>query len=292
MPCYHPLIAYRLASGAVVFVERGDVVSTLELPCGQCIGCRLERSRQWAVRCMHEAQLHRHNAFVTLTYDDSHLPLSGSLVYSDFQLFMKRLRKRLGRVRFYMAGEYGSENWRPHFHALLFGCEFPDLYYWRTKGRNKLYRSAMLEELWTAGSSEVGEVTFQSASYVARYCMEKVTGDPAAMHYAVVDPRTGEMVQRVPEFNHMSLKPGIGAEWLEKYREDVYPSGLCVVNGRQMRPPKFYDRRFKREDPDAYEALCFVRDEIARAHRGDNTVERLGDKELVARARVALLKRG
>ena len=117
--------AVRMSDGSVKFVSRNKrgVEGTLELPCGQCIGCRLERSRQWAMRCLHEASLYDSNSFITLTYDDSNLPYGGSLNYEDFQKFMKRLRKRINsKVRFYMGGEYGSEGtMRPHFHACLFG---------------------------------------------------------------------------------------------------------------------------------------------------------------------------
>ena len=124
MPCYHPWLAYQCLDGSVVSVERkgkGAVVRTLTLPCGQCVGCRLERSRQWAIRCMHEAQLHERNSFVTLTYKGD-VPDEG-LRYRDFQLFMKRLRKYASgqQIRFYMCGEYGDEKGRPHFHACLFG---------------------------------------------------------------------------------------------------------------------------------------------------------------------------
>ena len=131
MPCYHPMPAVRMSDGSVKFISRNKrgVESELELPCGQCIGCRLERSRQWAIRCLHEASLHERNAFITLTYDESNLPPGGSLVYRDFQLFMKRLRKVAGKVTFYVGGEYGENLLRPHFHACIFGYDFPDKVY-------------------------------------------------------------------------------------------------------------------------------------------------------------------
>lgn len=289
MPCYKPLLAYRVAGGGVSFDPRDKGRGeTIELPCGRCIGCRLARSEAWAVRCVHEASLWDVNSFVTLTYDEAHFPPFGQLLYRDFQLFMKRLRfeRRPARIRFFMGGEYGEELARPHFHAILFNCGFPDREPW-SKG---LYRSRELERHWPYGFSSIGDVTFESAAYVARYCVSKVTGDGALVHYGVVDPSTGELVERVPEFGHMSLKPGIGSEWLEKYRSDVYPDGTVVMRGRQCKPPKFYDRRFKREDPDGYEALCYLRDSFARAHAGDNTRERLGVREVVARARVNLKK--
>jgi hypothetical protein len=124
--------AVRMVDGSVKFVSRNKkgVDGTLELPCGQCIGCRLERSRQWAMRCLHESSLYDRNAFVTLTYDDEHLPPGGSLNYPDFQRFMKRLRKNSkSPIRFYMGGEYGESTLRPHFHVCLFGYDFPDKVY-------------------------------------------------------------------------------------------------------------------------------------------------------------------
>lgn len=277
----------------MVFAERGDVVRTLELPCGQCVGCRLERSRQWAIRCIHEAQLHKSNCFVTLTYDPDHFPPNGALVYRDFQLFMKRLRRRFrdSRVRFFMCGEYGDTLMRPHFHACLFGFDFPDKYVWRGEGEETLYRSPALEELWPFGFSTVGSVTFKSAQYVARYVMKKITGKSSRLHYGVVDPETGELHERSPEFTHMSLKPGIGSGWYDRFRSDVYPDGKVVVNGRQVRSPKFYDRRLKRDDPAAFEDLQIMRDEVARDHLSDNTSERLSVKERVACARLQFLKR-
>ena len=102
VPCFHPLDAWQCSNGDVVFTDnlaRNDVIRRLSLPCGRCVGCRLERSRQWAVRCMHEASMHMFNSFVTLTYDD-HLPEYNSLNYKHFQDFMKRLRKSHNGVLF------------------------------------------------------------------------------------------------------------------------------------------------------------------------------------------------
>lgn len=274
----------------MVFAERRgfDTVRSLFLSCGQCVGCRLERSRQWAVRCMHEASLYEDNCFVTLTYERS----SVSLRYRDFQLFMKRLRKVAGRVRFYMCGEYGEAFGRPHFHVCLFGYDFPDRVYLSKTGSGfKLYRSALLESLWRFGFSSVGAVTFESAAYVARYVMKKVTGPGAARHYECVDVGSGEIVSRVPEFNKMSLRPGIGAAWLRKFQSDVYPHGAVVVNGHQARPPRYYDKVYEREAPDEHAFMMFGRDVDARSRFADNSDARLLAKEQVTLARVGLLKR-
>lgn len=192
MPCYKPLDAWRpidSSSKKLVFSYNAKRCNgptpDLQVPCGQCVGCRLERSRQWAVRCVHESQMHKENCFITLTYAPEHLPADQSLHYRDFQLFMKRLRKRFsGKViRFYMCGEYGENFGRPHFHACLFGHNFDDLTLWKVQNKQKLYRSKTLEELWPFGHSSVGTVTFESAAYVARYIMKKVTGEAAELHY-------------------------------------------------------------------------------------------------------------
>lgn len=296
MPCYQPMPAVRMSDGSVKFVSRNKrgVDSTLELPCGQCIGCRLERSRQWAMRCLHEASLYDRNSFVTLTYDDSNLPVGGTLKYDDFQRFMKRLRKRVkSPVRFYMGGEYGEQLMRPHYHACLFGYDFPDrVYYRRTSSGEKIYTSKLLESLWPHGLSSIGDVTFQSAAYIARYCVQKVTGDLAESHYRVITD-DGEIVDRVPEFNHMSLKPGIGSRWLAKFQTDVYPRDYVVVNGVKTKPPKYYDVLFERENPGVFSELVAQRelDGYVQQLAGEHSNARLAVKEQIQVARVSMLKR-
>ena len=296
MPCYHPLSAYQCADGSIVFQERRwfNTVKTLSLPCGQCIGCRLERSRQWAMRCMHEAQLHEKNCFITLTYDNTHLPSDGSLHYEDFQLFIKRFRKKLGntRIRYYMAGEYGENFGRPHFHACIFGYDFHDKKLWqRSPSGSMLYRSADLETLWPFGYSSIGDVNFESAAYVARYIMKKVTGNNAKTHYKQTDQETGEITNRKPEFNKMSLKPGIGYDWYKKYKNDVYPHDYVIIKGKKVKPPKFYDKKYKTDYPYEYDEILYKREINGKLNSEDNTPERLVVKEQVQQAKLHKLKR-
>lgn len=281
-------------SGLVVFSEvrkNGKDLRPLEIPCGQCIGCRLERSRQWAMRCMHEASLSDLNSFITLTYDDDHLPMRGQLVYEDYQRFMKRLRKAARtKVRFFMCGEYGEETQRPHYHAILFGWDFPDKEPWRKLDSGcKVYTSKMLERLWPFGHSSIGTVTFESAAYVARYCVKKVTGKGAYQAYQRVD-EYGEY-QLQPEFAHMSLKPGIGAPWLEKFKADVYPHDYVVVNGKETKPPKYYDKLLSVSDAELMEWIKFSRGVEAEKKLDDNSLERLAVKETVAAARLNQFRR-
>ena len=180
MTCFHPIQAYKSTEltkkgkRKIVF-KKAEGVPFLELtlPCGQCVGCRLERSRQWAIRCVHEASMHKKNCFITLTFDNQHLPKDGSLDVRDFQLFMKRVRKRFGtNIRFYHCGEYGEKLGRPHYHACLFNFDFEDKILWKEINGQKLYISQSLSELWPFGFSTIGEVTYQSAAYVARYIMK------------------------------------------------------------------------------------------------------------------------
>lgn len=307
MACRHPLAAWQLSNGEVVFRERAgaDSVRSLFLPCGQCVACRLERSRQWAVRCVHEAKMHERNCFITLTYDDRHLPADKSLKYSDYSAFMRRLRKYVKRrcrskvstlstVRFYMCGEYGETTARPHYHALLFGFDFEDkLYFKRCPSGEKLYTSTALGRLWPLGSHMIGSVTFESAAYVARYCVDKVTGGEAKAHYEVVDPSTGEVRSRVPEFNRCSLRPAVGRTFIDKFMADVYPSGKVVINGRLAKAPRYYDKVFLRSaTPDQVERLEFARWKDAQlVGEGELSDERLAVKEEVALARLALFRR-
>jgi len=296
MPCYHPISAYQCADGSIVFQERRwfNTVKTLSLPCGQCIGCRLERSRQWAMRCMHEAQLHEKNCFITLTYDNTHLPSDGSLHYKDFQLFIKRLRKKFGntRIRYYMAGEYGENFGRPHFHACIFGHDFHDKKLWkRSPSGAMLYRSEDLETLWSFGYSSIGDVNFESAAYVARYIMKKVTGHNSKAHYTETNPETGEITTRKPEFNKMSLKPGIGYDWYKQYKSDVYPHDYVIIKGKKVKPPKFYDKKYKKDNPFEFDEILYKREINGKLNSEDNTMERLLVKETVQNAKLQKLKR-
>ncbi len=240
MPCYSPLNGYVSkrpnAKGKfpIVFNHRdGWLDRPVSVPCGQCVGCRLERSRQWAVRCVQEASLYDDNCFITLTFDDDNLCPSGSLKKADFQKFMKRLRKRFGAgIRYYHCGEYGDVGGRPHHHACLFNFDFPDRVFWCERDGVRLYVSESLSELWPFGFSTIGDVTFESSAYVARYVMKKITGDKAEEHYG----------GKLPEYTTMSRRPGIGKPWLDKFQSDVYPHDRVVVRGNIVcKPPKYYD---------------------------------------------------
>lgn len=265
MPCFHPITCYRsrettkLGKRQMVF-EQTKAINKIpyQIPCGQCIGCKIDRSQQWAVRIMHESSLHQDNMFVTLTYNEENLPHHGHLVKTDVQKFMKRLRKKFKgvKIRFYQCGEYGETTGRPHYHLCIFGLTMPDKKHCRTtKDGNKLYSSEILEGIWKKGAVQTGDLTFQSAAYVARYCTKKVNGSMAAEHYERVDPITGEIYQLTPEFSSMSLKPAIGKGWLDKYKTDVYPSDEIIVDGHRVKVPRFYDKHYEITNPEAFNKI-------------------------------------
>lgn len=257
---------------------------TISIPCGNCMGCRLERSRQWALRCMDEASLYEDNCFVTLTYNEDHLPSDGSLNRKHVQNFLKRLRKRFQglKIRTFYCGEYGENLGRPHYHLILFNLDFKDKYYWKTVNEFTYYRSSILEELWPYGNSVVGDCTFESCAYVARYCCKKINGSKANEHYK----------GKLPEFCQASLKPGIGNAWIEKYgKTDVFPWDECVVRGVKCKPPRYYDKYLEKVDADAYELLKKRRREKGELKEDDNTFRRLAVKEKCQEARMKRLVR-
>lgn len=272
----------------------------IQLPCSKCIGCRLERSRQWALRCMHEASLFEDNSFLTLTFDNQHLREmcpNGSLDRRHMQLFFKRLRKRFSdrTIRTFYAGEYGDvrKTFRPHYHAAVFNLGFDDKYVWKTQNGYVYYRSPTLEKIWPYGHSVIGEVTFESAAYIARYCLKKINGDASEDHYRRVNVTTGEVTQLLPEFCQASLKPGIGALWFNQFgMSDVYPLDECIVNGKRSKPPRYYDKLLERSDPKMFADVKLKR-ELYRLSRDeeDNIYSRLLDKQKCQEVRLGLLVR-
>lgn len=313
MPCYHPLEGWRsrevnpdTGKRSIVFDIKKAFhdLPTVTLQCGQCIGCRLEYSRQWAIRLSHEAQLYEDNSFITLTYSQEHLPKSNSLELKDFQDFMKRLRKKFEprKLRFFHAGEYGEQTKRPHYHAILFNLRFPDQKYERMRGEHRVYSSQMLEELWGLGRTEIGTVTFESAAYVARYICEKnkiskATKPEAVLHFyekyqAYCDLSNAELTLSVkPEYATMSRRPGLGRGWIDKFHSDVYPWDYVVTrDGKKFKPPKFYDRYFELVSPQDFMRLKYTRVDGAKSDE-NNTLQRLATREKIKIAQYRTLKR-
>jgi hypothetical protein len=215
------------------------------VPCGQCMGCRIAYARSWAVRIVHEAEMHDQNSYITLTYSNNKLPKNGSLKKKDYQDFLKRYRKWLGekKIRYFVAGEYGEKLSRPHYHFIIFGHEFEDKKVFRKGKRYTEYVSATLAKLWPHGFHTIGTVTPDSAGYVAKYVTKKIKGEEAENHYK----------GKLPEFAEMSRANGIGKSWLQKYHGDVYPSDFVLLNGervKKFRTPRYYDKKYEEMFPD------------------------------------------
>lgn len=281
MPCFHPITAYATASGGIVFsqLKRHNINREIKIACGQCIGCRLERARQWAVRISHEAQLHEENSFLTLTYDDEHLPPDYSLRYRDCQLFLKKLRKK-SKIRYFICGEYGALTSRPHYHAALFGKDFhEDRQPHGRSGDYTTYTSPTLDNLWQKGRAIIGDLTYQSANYIAGYIVDKLKDDQR-QHLEIFDPETGEIYTRAKEFGRMSLRPAIGKEWLQLYWPEVIDGYVTHKGGMKTVAPKYYRKYFKNT-----EAYIDLMDNITtNINPTDQTHQRLQDRETVARA--------
>lgn len=300
MTCYHPLTLYKVNYSTLAtkkqplrgLLHGGDPTKPVQVPCSKCWGCRLERARQWSIRCMHEKQMHDESCFITLTYNDEHVTHGGqslTLYPRDLQLFLKRLRKKYGqKIKFFACGEYGEKKGRPHYHALIFGLDFKDRIPIPTRGENPLYTSPSLQQLWSAnnmaiGDVSIGDVTFESASYVARYIMKKKLGKTAG-HY--------KRVGIEPEFTRMSRRPGIGAGWYDKYKSDVYPQGYCVIRGGiKSPPPKYYNSKYELTNPIEYDNLRKQKEKEALKRASDNTHSRLATRERVKKCQTKSLLR-
>jgi len=246
MACYHLIPAYKPKSGRLVFSGRPPAnAEALMVPCGQCIGCRLEYSRQWAIRCEHEAFMYEKNCFLTLTYAPEHLPENSTLVKEHVTKFLKRLRKMYGEgIRYFGCGEYGEKFARPHYHIILFNFDFEDKVLYKKSGDFSLYNSPSLSRLWSFGHAVVADFSFEVAAYVARYVTKKVTGKKKDEHYQ----------GRIQEYSFMSRMPGLGTSFFYKYYDDIVNYDRVVIrNGRVCKPPKFYDKLLRGCDDELFQ---------------------------------------
>jgi len=286
---------------------------------------------------MHEAQQHEKTSFVTLTYNDDHLPTvsaaassqsltaaaksrpqpdpqnnyprthetrthefikeAASLSKGDLQAFTKRLnedvRRRSGKgVKYYACGEYGDRTQRPHYHIAIYGEDFSDdRQFWKnTQSGHLLWRSSRLARLWPHGTADIGDLTFESAAYIARYIMKKITGTKATDHYMRENER-GEKYWLTPEFNVMSRRPGIASKWFEENRKDVYPHDHVISRGHPAKPPRYYDKLLEQIDPYLLQEIKADREAAAEKTAGDNTPARLEVREIVALAKLNQTKR-
>ena len=283
MPCYNPLTAWRkqhvdprTGKRGITFTRsQGVAEMELSIPCGKCMGCRIRKSIEWALRCVHECAMYEENCFITLTYDEEHVPKDGSLNKKHFQDFMKRFRERVKplKIRFFMCGEYGEQLQRPHYHAIIFNYDFKDKKPFKYSNKSVLYTSELLSDLWPFGFSTVGQANYTTAAYTARYTTKKIFGDQAAEHYQ----------GREPEFCQMSLRPGIGYDYAVKYADELRQHDSIVHNGKEYALPRYYDLVF--EDLDEQK-----RKRKSKIDRHNSTIERLRVREEVAESKVKIWK--
>lgn len=258
------------------------------IPCGRCAACKLAYSREWAIRCQIESSLHNQNCFVTLTYEPGQVPTINTYtreIYrgyigqvndgvvtdtltlwpEDVTKFIKRLRKHIAgnnksNIKYFYCGEYGSTTFRPHYHILVFGWQPDDLEYWKTVNGYPYFLSESLSRVWGHGFITVGQVTWETAAYTARYTLKKLR-------------KADEWDRReefglLPEYVRMSLKPGIGREYYELNKEKIYELDEIILpregKARVVKPPKYYDKMFDIEQPNRMEEIREARETVAR----------------------------
>lgn len=311
MPCFRPLTSYRFhvtqpgfrhASGKLrlffgkvaqkLLREHSEWHEVVVLPCGKCVGCLVRRVADWSLRCVYEAAFWERSSFLTLTYRSGELPANRSLLKEDHQKFFKRLRQRLkrdfgvGPIKYYMCGEYGERKGRPHYHVVLFGWNFPDRIEVPNNpgSRDPLYTSPLLEEVWGKGEVRIGDVTSESAAYVARYTMKKLRGENGKRFYAA----------RKQVAPYTACSKGVGRRHFERYRRDHYPSDEAVeVGGRRRSVPRYFDKLLEKVDAELYEEVKLAR--VVRSceetRLAESTPERLRVREECLRAKLGMLIR-
>lgn len=308
MSCYHPLKAFpigKTASGKVdykitsyrtdlVYNYKGKWIALpegkklvrnvsetvdefIEIPCGRCIGCRLQYSRDWANRCMLEASQHKNSYFITLTYDDDHVPTVehvdsetgliselGNLKKKDLSNFIKMLRQKLdaedkGKIRFFGCGEYGENTARPHFHLIVFGLDLDDLNIIRhveTNGSHyNLYTSDTIGNVWKKGHIIIGDVTWETCAYVARYVTKKKYGAEADFYdeYGIT-----------PEFTLMSRRPGIGKDYYDTHKDSIFEVDyIPLKGGKRAVPSRYFKKLLEIDDNDKFNELRLKNREFA-----------------------------
>lgn len=282
-------------------------------PCGRCMDCRLDRSRETGLRALHESRLYEDNCFITLTFSQPMLERYGILTDGGYSLdrdlvtrFIKKVRQKFDngfefddrftkskfydarKIRVFGCGEYGEELGRPHYHLCLFNCNFPDRVKWKKINGFWHYTSSILSSLWSIdgvslGQASVADFSFETAAYCARYSLKKINGPKAADHYK----------GRLPEFLIFPTRGGgIGKPWFELYgKSDVVPTDTCLINGAVCKPPRYYDKLREREDPEGFARAKELRAVKAAEGSEDNVWARLKVKEKCMNARIRLLVR-
>ena len=309
MTCYHPLLRYETYKrykcldghwayeAKVISIPKDypypeqyddfEVIAALPdghyrkrelIPCGKCIGCRLENSKNKATQACYEAEEHKENWFLTITYDDDHLPEAepaineetgeemdpnpgGTLKPADLTNFMKKLRSYYERkynhkgIRFMACGEYGSTTGRAHYHTICFNLPIlpKNMSFWKfNENHETLWRCPELEKIWGKGMIVAGDVNWSTCAYVGRYITKKVGMPADKQHYKNLGIE--------PEFYRASNRPGIGKTYYEKHKEEIYKKDSMIVKKygggtMKVKPPKYYDKLYDIENPERMEEI-------------------------------------
>lgn len=311
MSCYHPLPAIqRKEGGQIEFVNkealikdaRGEVFAPfgyryLEVPCGKCIGCRLDYSKQWATRIMKEAEQWENNWFLTLTYDPENVPWQSSINLETGEYvqgmtlqpehltkFLKDLRRywkyhyNEDNIRFYACGEYGGKTQRPHYHVAVMNWNIPGglLKEWKKSQNGMYYQCETVAKIWKKGFICLAKLEWESAAYVARYMLKKQKGKDADQYY--------KSMAQIPEFTRCSRNPGIAREWYEQNKDKIYKNDEMFIarkgGAQKVKPPAYYDKLFDVEDHERMQEIKEERrkaaNEASRRKRANTT---LNDEE-------------
>lgn len=296
----------------IEYNKRSSYYQYEQIPCKKCWACQLNYSAEWATRIMLEAkETPGENWFITLTYDDDHLPIAGeieteegtyendgtwngTLYEHDMVKFINSLRKYyenkgIKGIKYFYCGEYGETTGRPHFHLILLHCpleieKFHDVHV--DTNFKAHWKSKQIENLWAEettdletnkvkrtpkGLVDIAELEWSCAAYVARYCTKKISFDR--------DRRVYYEQGKMPEFIRMSN--GIGMEWYKKHKNEIYKNDELIMrtikgNVGSMKPPKAFDRKFKEQFPEKFEIIKKSRETAAK--RADKMLRKITDR--------------
>ena len=309
MPCYSPIKAWEKRHpedngnyGITFTPAEAQLDSPIDIPCGGCIGCRLDKAADWSTRATNELRYHDDACFITLTYNDDHLPNDKSINRDDPRNFLRRLRRAYPdqKIRYFGCGEYGKNQQgeinpftgkpdigRPHYHYIIYGMNFDDR---RLINDDDIpqYESQQLEELWGKGFTSLGNADQKNIDYISQYTTKKINGNMAADHYKYLDPVTGEEINRQPEFISVSTQPGIGSQWFDDFEGDCLKGFITNGKGRVQKIPKYYKRQMKeRFCSENYETVKKNTMKHVKPDHPDNSPERLKAREEVVKYRAA-----
>jgi len=259
MTCISPRMAYKKTNGQFTLAKIGDsapIANPILVPCGSCMACRIKHTRDWSTRMVHEAYTHKTpSSFITLTYNDENLPDHNNLVPKHLSDFIRELRRKIrpNKLRYFGVGEFGELSGRAHYHAILFGYMPEDLKHYKKNGSgDALYTSPFLDSIWKKGFLTIGEFNTTTAEYCSKYITKALTGEKALRY---LDPETGELVLKQKPFQRASNRPGIGTEFYNLYKDQMYAFDETIIDGKPRSLPKAYDRKFRAENKLSFEEL-------------------------------------